>query len=57
MVRHLALPGQIAQAKAVLRYIRTSCPRAPWSALMGQYLPLRPGGAVPRDNRPPQPPG
>lgn len=51
MVRHLVLPGQIAQAKAVLRYIKDELPPGTLVSLMGQYLPCGRAAEYPEINR------
>ncbi|CAA7599683.1 Aldolase-type TIM barrel [Acididesulfobacillus acetoxydans] len=52
LVRHLVLPGLLADSKAVLRWIAEKLPRDVYVSLMGQYTPVYQASRCPELARP-----
>lgn len=51
IIRHLVLPGQMDETKAVLRWIRNHLPTSVYVSLMAQYIPMNQAARFPEINR------
>ncbi|HEY0590287.1 MAG TPA: radical SAM protein [Thermoanaerobaculia bacterium] len=52
LLRHLVMPGQLAQAEAIFRWIAREVSPDTWLNLMGQYRPAHRVGKIGRDGEP-----